>query len=147
MFTGDRSGQWLYRALYRARFANQDSFETADDGLTLTDCLITAVCHCAPPDNKPDTIEIANCSEFLDGAIRATPWKVCLALGGLAWGRIGKHLGVQLPKFGHGVEHVINDKLLLASYHPSQQNTFTGRLTEEMFDAAFERARGFIERR
>ena len=145
MFTGDRSGQWLYRALHSTSFANQSSYESITDGLQLRDCLITAVCHCAPPDNKPLPEEIGNCSEYFREVISETPWKVALALGGLAWSQLAKQLGVRLPKFTHGVEQIHEGRLLLASYHPSQQNTFTGKLKEDMFEAVFLRARAFIE--
>ena len=147
MFTGDRSGQWLYRALHRAGFANQFSFERADDGLELADCLITAVNRCAPPDNKPTPEEMDNCAVFLQDTIDRVPWQVAVALGGIAWARLGRHLGAKLPKFGHAVEADHGGRLLIASYHPSQQNTFTGKLTEAMLDEVFSRAGEAIERR
>ena len=152
MFTGDRSGQWLYRALHRAGFANQDSFERADDGLQLKDCVITAVAHCAPPDNKPEPKEIENCSGYLQRTFDLHRPKVILALGGIAWTAVFNELkrrelwhGAR-PKFSHGAEVKLPgiDAILLGSYHPSQQNTFTGRLTEAMFDSVFKRAQKLL---
>lgn len=151
MFTGDRSGEWLYRALHKAGFANQATCERADDGLQLIDCLITATCHCAPPDNKPLPSEVANCREWLIETFDVVQPRVILALGQIAWKgvveecRRRKWYAGQVPKFGHGAKVALADnKWLLGSYHPSQQNTFTGKLTEPMFDAVFGEARQLL---
>ena len=154
MFTGDRSGDWLYRALHKAGFANQSSSTDRNDGLTLHDCAITAVCQCAPPGNKPTPEEVEHCRPFLTSTIGVLPVRVFLALGQLAWkATLDYAFSVELidgkrPKFGHGTETELTDgRILLGSYHPSQQNTFTGRLTEEMLDDVFSRAKQILAER
>ncbi len=150
MFTGDRSGDWLYRALFRAGFANQPESTTRQDGLKLLNCVITNICRCAPPDNRPLGEEIEACRPFLQETLELCRPKVIVALGGLAWNATIKLLieCEQIepikprPKFGHGVAIQLADKKwLLGSYHPSQQNTFTGRLTEPMLDEVFSKAK------
>jgi uracil-DNA glycosylase family 4 len=149
MFTGDRSGDWLYRALHKFGFANQASSTSRDDGLRLHNCYITATCRCAPPQNKLLPSEILKCRPFLLDEFRLLKRiKVVVGLGKVGFDsavRCFVELGwtsfKQLPKFGHGVEYQLNEKvILLGSFHPSQQNTFTGRLTEPMFDKIFRRA-------
>lgn len=151
MFTGDRSGEWLYRALHKFSFASRPDSVGFGDKMVLYNALITAAVHCAPPDNKPSNTEIKNCQPFLSQTFTQTPFKVVIALGGLAW----KATLVELKKmnllvenenkFIHGREVKLkNNSLLIASYHPSQQNTFTGRLTEPMFDQVFARAQDFL---
>ena len=147
MFTGDRSGDWLFRALYKAGFASQAESTSNEDGLKLINCAVTNVCHCAPPQNRPTAKELHNCQPWLASIIETLPVRVFLALGALGWNAAfdyfkssGDWQGGR-PAFGHGAAQQLDDgRWVLASYHPSQQNTFTGRLTEPMFDAIFEHA-------
>jgi len=142
MFTGDASGRWLYRALHRAGFANQPTWERHDDGLRLVDCYITAVIHCAPPGNKPLPAEIKNCRPYLaDELARLRNVRVVVALGQIAFMNYLQVAGVRpRPKFAHGAVYSLRP-MLIASYHPSRQNTNTGKLTEPMLDAVFAQAR------
>lgn len=141
MFTGDRSGDWLFRALYRAGLASQAESTTAKDGLELRGVLITAAVHCAPPDNKPSLDELSTCRRYLTDLLNSRSWKAVLCLGGIAWQQTHLALGEPVRvKFAHGAESVLSSGIkILASYHPSQQNTFTGRLTEEMLDEVMTR--------
>jgi uracil-DNA glycosylase len=152
IFTGDRSGDWLFRALHRAGFASQPQSVSRDDGLTLTDCAITAVNHCAPPANRPTPEEIRNCRIWLDATFDLLPVRVVVALGQIAWKGVldeaivrGWLAAPPRPKFAHAARVPLDDgRWLLGSYHPSQQNTFTGRLTEPMLDAVFTAARTLL---
>ncbi len=156
MFTGDRSGDFLYAALHRAGFANQTSSQDRKDGLVLEDCRITAVVRCAPPANKPLPEERDRCLEFLvEEMALLQNAKVVLCLGGFAFdgmlrvlSRQGHKLGPPRPRFGHAVQVDPGPGLpsLLCSYHPSQQNTFTGRLTPEMLDEVFATAKTLLDR-
>jgi uracil-DNA glycosylase family 4 len=148
MFTGDRSGDWLYAALYRQGFASQPDSYAIDDGLKLKNCLITAVNHCAPPDNKPTRDEQLNCQPYLERLLRFAPRDVIVCLGKIAWDgafRAFRALGwweASRPAFGHGAEVELQQgRICLGCYHPSQQNTFTGKLTEKMLDQVFARAK------
>lgn len=157
IFTGDRSGDWLYRTLYKFGFANQPISISKDDGLKLNNCYITAILHCAPPQNKPTPKEIQNCNPYLEaeiGLLRNV--KVIITLGQLAFSttlktlkRVGFTKVSGSLKFSHRSEIILlnqNNKqiTLICSYHPSQRNTFTGKLTEEMFDQIFARAKELL---
>jgi len=143
MFTGDRSGDFLYASLHRTGFANQPTSHAVDDGLRLTGAWITAPVRCAPPANKPTIDERDTCRPFLEREIEALEPRVFVPLGGFAYQGLCSILGVRRrPPFGHGVEVALpGDRWIVGSYHVSQQNTFTGRLTEPMLDAVFTRAR------
>jgi uracil-DNA glycosylase len=147
MFTGDRSGDWLFAALFKAGFASQPTSTTAEDGLTVRDAYITATVHCAPPDNKPTPDERANCAPYLSRELALlSRAAVVVALGQVAWNALASYYGLRpRPRFGHLAEAALPDGTrLLGSFHPSQQNTFTGKLTEPMFDAVFTRAKEVI---
>ncbi|MGA0819951.1 MAG: uracil-DNA glycosylase [Ilumatobacteraceae bacterium] len=142
IFTGDRSGDWLYRAMYRAGFANQPTSTHRGDGLRLVGAWVTSAVKCAPPDNKPSNVERDACVPFLRREIAAlSRLRVVVCLGAFAYEAACREFSVKpRPKFGHGVETESPSGVsLVCSFHPSQQNTFTGRLTEPMFDAIFER--------
>jgi len=153
MFTGDRSGDWLYRALHKFGFANQPTSAARDDGLQLIDCYITATARCAPPQNRLLPEEIRNCRPYLLKELQLLKdVRVIVALGKVGFDAVFNSFRTlewtsmpKRPAFGHGNEYSLNERqTLIASFHPSQQNTFTGKLTEEMFDAVFRRAKDVI---
>ncbi|HUA71868.1 MAG TPA: uracil-DNA glycosylase [Solirubrobacteraceae bacterium] len=149
IFTGDRSGDWLFGSLYRTGFANQPTSVARDDGLRLNGCYIAAAVRCAPPANKPTPAERDNCLPYLVrevGLLESV--SVVVTLGSFAWDatlRVLADLGIPKPrprpKFGHGATASVGRFMVLGCYHPSQQNTFTGKLTEPMIDAVFEQAK------
>jgi uracil-DNA glycosylase len=149
IFTGDRSGDWLFAALHRAGLANQPTSESADDGLRLEGAYVTAVNRCPPPGNRPTTEERDNCLPYLVRELRLLARaRVLVPLGAYAWAgsllaiaELGTELPRPRPRFGHGAEAEVGPYALLGCFHPSQQNTFTGKLTEPMMDAVFARAR------
>jgi uracil-DNA glycosylase family 4 len=143
VFTGDRSGDWLYRAMHRAGFANQPTSVAVDDGLVVRDAWVTAAVKCAPPANRPAPDERDRCERFLRSELDLlTGVRVVVCLGMFGYEEACRVFGVRpRPRFGHGVEvEVPGGPVLLCSYHPSQQNTFTGRLSEAMLDDVFSRA-------
>jgi uracil-DNA glycosylase family 4 len=151
MFTGDRSGDWLYRALHQTGFANQPTSVARGDGLELSDAWVTSVVHCAPPDNKPATEERDACRRWLLEELQLLGnVQVIVALGGFGWDALLQALAERgdivkpKPQFGHGAQARVGGYVLLGSYHPSQQNTFTGRLTEAMLRGVFEQARALL---
>ncbi len=155
MFTGDRSGDWLYAALHRAGFANRPDSAHRGDGLRLQDAYVTAVVRCAPPANRPTPSERDRCLPYLERELALLEnCGTIVALGGFAWDgalralrALGNEIPRPRPRFGHGAEVAVDRWALLGCYHPSQQNTFTGRLTEPMLDAVLSRARALASRR
>lgn len=144
IFTGDRSGDWLFAALWRAGFANQPHSISRDDGLTLTGAWVTASVRCAPPGNRPSPRERDNCLPWLERELELLPHaRVMVCLGAFAWDAALRVLDAPRPrpKFAHGASAQVERYALLGCYHVSQQNTFTGRLTEPMLDQVFTRAR------
>jgi len=150
MFTGDRSGDWLYAALHRAGYANQPTSTGREDGLRLRGAYVTAVVRCAPPANRPEPAERDNCLPYLARELELlSRCRTIVALGGFAWdgalralGELGIETPRPKPRFGHGAEADVGEGWkLIGCYHPSQQNTFTGRLTEAMLDETLGRAR------
>jgi len=147
-FTGDGSGNFLYSALHRAGFASHPVSVARGDGLRLTDMFITASCRCAPPANKPTAEELSNCQPFLEREIELLQPKVIVALGRIAYERILRLYSEPKSgkKFAHGAVFQLEDgPWLVCSYHPSQQNTLTGKLTVEMFDAAWAQVKELLE--
>ncbi len=149
VFTGDRSGDFLFGALHRAGFASQAESRRRGDGMELRDAFVTAIVRCAPPANRPTAEERAECQRWLEAELDLLAnARVAVALGGEAWRqllRVFRERGLTVPRpaprFGHGVEAAVEEWTLLGAYHPSQQNTFTGRLTPPMLDAVLVRAR------
>jgi uracil-DNA glycosylase family 4 len=154
IFTGDRSGDWLFAALWRGGFANQPQSVSRDDGLVLTGCYVTAAVRCAPPGNRPLPEERDNCLPYLKRELELLgAARVILCLGGFAWdaalravAALGEAVPRPRPRFAHGATAELGRWTLLGCYHPSQQNTFTGRLTETMLDEVLQTARTLVGR-
>jgi len=161
IFTGDSSGDWLFIALYNAKLARIPTSVSKDDGQELSDTRITCAVHCAPPENKPTTEEIANCATWLELEIAAVlpTARAFLALGAIAWkstllalSAIGEEMPRKRPNFGHGANFKFqgsdgNNRMVIGSYHPSQQNTFTGKLTRSQLDSVVRKAGRFAHAR
>jgi uracil-DNA glycosylase len=147
VFTGDRSGDWLFGSLHRTGFANQPTSTRAGDGLRLNDAFVAAAVRCAPPANKPLPGERDNCLPYAAEELELLRPAVIVCLGAFAWDAACRLHGLRpRPRFGHGAERAIEGgPVLLGTYHPSQQNTFTGKLTEPMLDAVFEKARDLAD--
>ncbi len=148
LFTGDRSGEWLFEALHKFGFASHSQSKHFNDSMKLYNAYITAVCRCAPPQNKPSTQELTNCQNFLEKDLKNLPnLKAVLTLGGIATSWFGKLIGEKLA-FQHGKTQQVTYKnkrlTVFMSYHPSQQNTFTGRLTKQMWHRIFENIKNFL---
>ena len=150
IFTGDRSGDWLFAALHRAGYANQPTSVHRNDGLVVDDCFISAAVRCAPPDNKPTVVERDTCQSWLEQEVALLPRvRAVLALGGFAWDAALRVFAAgrrPKPGFGHGAVVDLGRVAIVGSYHVSQQNTFTGRLTEAMLDSAITTAKGLSRR-
>ncbi len=154
IFTGDRSGDWLFASLHRTGWASQPTSTHRGDGLRLLGCYVSAAVKCAPPANRPTPAERDNCLPYLVRELELVAPRTVVALGGFAWdASLRAHAGLTgtrvspKPRFGHGSEVPLGAWTLIGCYHPSQQNTFTGKLTEDMLDAVFERARAAAGRR
>jgi len=148
MFTGDASGNFLFDALYRAGFASQPEATTRDDDLTLSDLFITAVARCVPPGNKPTSAELANCQPYLERELELIQPQVLVCLGRIAFERIRRIYSIPASAldFAHGATYRMKNGLwLVCSYHPSQQNTQTGRLTREMFDQIWAKVKSILK--
>jgi uracil-DNA glycosylase family 4 len=146
MFTGDSSGDWLARAMHDAGFASMPASTSKDDGLVLRDAYITAAVRCAPPGNKPLPSELSNCSQYLVSELRLLEnVRVVLALGKIGFDAYCRATCARGLKFGHGARYQVNERVLLASYHPSRQNTNTGKLTWEMWTQVFRTAKKILE--
>lgn len=146
MFTGDSSGDWLARAMHEVGFASKPTSTSKGDGLVLRDAYITAAVRCAPPGNKPLPSELLNCSQYLVSELQILEnVRVVLALGKVAFDAYCRAVGAKGLKFAHGARYEINGRVLLASYHPSRQNTNTGKLTWQMWTQIFKTARKILE--